>query len=631
MMPALGVCYYPEHWPEDMWVRDAARMVETGIQYVRIGEFAWSRLEPTPGVFDWGWLDRAIDVLATAGLKIVLGTPSATPPRWMLTRFPEMLALDADGTARKFGSRRHYCHSFDGYRDASAEMCRQLGQRYGRDPRIVAWQIDNEYGCHDTVLSYSEAARHRFRDWLAQRYQSPDALNRVWGTIFWSMEYASFDEIDLPNQTVTQAAPAHELDFRRFSSDMVVQWNRAQVDALRPLTDAPLIHNYMGRVQEFDHFAVGADLDIASWDSYPIGFLSDRLEGTDDHKARYLQQGDPDFQAFHHDLYRAVGKGRWWVMEQQPGPVNWAPWNPAPLPGMVRLWALEAVAHGAEVVSYFRWRQAPFAQEQLHAGLLRPDSEAAPGLAEAAHVAADIADLPNDPAPRAPVALIFDYASDWMWRVLPQGQDFDYFRLVFSAYRAVRRAGLSVDILPPNTRDFDGYQLILAPGLGTLPDGMAEALATTTGTAILGPRTNLSTPNHELRVPMGPALPNIDATVTRVESLPPAHHRKVQGGGAVQHWFEHVDGDAPVELRTTDGAAVLVGADRLKYLAAWPDEALWDRIVAQSLPTLVSHMMPDGLRLRETATHRFLINYAAEPLSWQGVTVMPCDVVIQRR
>ena len=353
MKRSLGVCYYPEHWPEDIWAKDAAAMVEAGITWVRIGEFAWSRLEPTPGEFEFGWLDRAIETLGAAGLKVILGTPSATPPHWMLDRFPDMLAADAQGNPRKFGSRRHYCHSHDGYRDAAADMAHRLGERYGRNPHIAAWQIDNEYGCHDTVLSFSDAARVAFRSWLGQRYESVQDLNTAWGNVFWSMEYASFDDIDLPNLTVTQANPSHELAFRRFASDQVVQWNTAQAAALRALTDAPLIHNYMGRELNFDHFAVARDLDIASWDSYPIGFLSDRLEATPEHKARYLQQGDPDMQAFHHDLYRALNKGRWWVMEQQPGPVNWAPYNPAPLPGMVRVWTWEAFAHGAEVVSYF--------------------------------------------------------------------------------------------------------------------------------------------------------------------------------------------------------------------------------------------------------------------------------------
>ena len=155
-------------------------------------------------------------------------------------------------------------------------------------------------------------------------------------------------------------------------------FNRAQVEIIRARSDAPVAHNYMGRETAFDHFAVGADLDIASWDSYPLGVLEDSAGAAPERQRRYMRQGAPDFQAFHDDLYRAVGRGRWWVMEQQPGPVNWAPCNPAPLPRMVRLWTWEAFAHGAEAVLLFRWRQAPFAQEQMHAGLLRPDSAPVP-------------------------------------------------------------------------------------------------------------------------------------------------------------------------------------------------------------------------------------------------------------
>jgi len=383
MKRTLGVCYYPEHWPEAQWAEDAARMAEAGLTWVRIGEFAWSRMEPRPGVLTFDWLDRAIATLGAAGLRVVLGTPTATPPKWVVEKHPDMLAVDAQGRPRGFGSRRHYCFSHQGYREESRRITRLLAERYGRNPHVAAWQTDNEYACHDTVLSYSDAARRGFRDWLAQRYQSPDALNRAWGNVFWSMEYDDFSQIDLPNLTVTEPNHPHILAFRRYSSDQVVAFNRVQTDEIRKCSDAPIIHNYMGRVTDFDHYAVGADLDIASWDSYPIGFLSDRIEVSDAFKLRFLRQGHPDNQAFHHDLYRAVGAmrggltpstGRWWIMEQQPGPVNWAPFNPAPLPGMARLWAWEAFAHGAETVSYFRWRQAPFAQEQMHAGLLRPDS-----------------------------------------------------------------------------------------------------------------------------------------------------------------------------------------------------------------------------------------------------------------
>jgi beta-galactosidase len=625
---ALGVCYYPEHWPEDMWPRDAARMVKAGITWVRIGEFAWSRLEPQPGQFDFGWLDRAIAALAEAGLKIVLGTPSATPPRWMLARFPDMLAHDATGRARGFGSRRHYCHSHAGYRDAAADMCRVLGRRYGRDPRIHAWQIDNEYGCHDTVISYSDAARDAFRDWLAQRYQSIDTLNTAWGNVFWSMEYVQFDDIGLPNLTVTEPNPAHVLAFRRFASDQTVAWNAAQVRALRPLTDAPMIHNYMGRVLEFDHFKLAADLDITSWDSYPIGFLSDRLEADAAHKALYLQQGDPDMQAFHHDLYRAMNNGRWWVMEQQPGPVNWAPYNPAPLPGMVRLWSWEAFAHGAEVVSYFRWRQAPFAQEQMHAGLLRPDDAPAEGLAETRQVAEELAAMPTMENAQAPVALIFDYASDWAWKTLPQGADFDYFRLVFDAYRALRRRGVSVDILPGTAQDLAGYKLVLVPGLATMPDGLRSALADSTAPCLIGPRCNLVTDELSVSIPLGPNLPGLDTRVVRVESLPPGVARPLAGGGAVVHWAETLEGTAEVTLAGTDGTAVMVRASHLHYLGGWPDADLWDRILVtlstQAGLDLVT--LPEGLRLRDTGSHRFAFNYAPTPVTWEGRTLEPAGV-----
>ncbi|MEM9350993.1 MAG: beta-galactosidase, partial [Pseudomonadota bacterium] len=305
MKRTLGVCYYPEHWPREMWEADAAEMAETGLTWVRIGEFAWSRIEPEPGKFDWSWLDEAVEVLKGAGLKVVMGTPTATPPRWMLDKHPDMLARDAQGRERGFGSRRHYCFSHDGYREDARRIATLFAERYG--DKVDAWQTDNEYDCHDTAISYSPNAAKAFKDWLAQRYQSPDALNRAWGNVFWSMEYRDFSEIGLPNLTVTDPNPAHVLAFRRFSSDQVVRFNRVQCEAIRAHSDAPIAHNFMGRITAFDHYDVSQDLDIASWDSYPLGFLMDRNEAPEDFKSRFARQGDPDFQAFHHDLYRTCG------------------------------------------------------------------------------------------------------------------------------------------------------------------------------------------------------------------------------------------------------------------------------------------------------------------------------------
>ncbi len=630
MKPELGVCYYPEHWPEAMWAQDAAAMAKAGLSWVRIGEFAWSRMEPAPGDLQFDWLDRAIETLGSAGLKVVLGTPTATPPRWMLDKYPDMLAVDEHGLPRKFGSRRHYCFSHLGYIDECVRIARIMGERYRRNPHVAAWQIDNEYGCHDTTISYSPVALDAFRLWLADQYGNIDALNKAWGNVFWSMDYGSFDQIDLPNQTVTEPNPAHVLAFRRFSSDQVVTFNAAQVDALRPLTDAPLLHNYMGRVLEFDHFKVGADLDIATWDSYPIGFLSDRLEADQAHKTTFLQQGDPDMQAFHHDLYRAVGRGRWWVMEQQPGPVNWAPYNPAPLPGMVRLWSLEAVAHGAEVVSYFRWRQAPFAQEQMHAGLLTPDNRPAPGLAEAQQTARDLEELGDVQPCKAAVAILFDYASDWAWKTQPQGAGFDYFKLVFSAYRALRRAGLSVDIVSASNPTPEGYKVMLAPGLATIDDGLVSKLAGNALT-IFGPRSGAIT--TDFQIPARPGLKDLECAVDLIETIPPNVERSVQGGGAAVHWIERLSGNAPNLLVFDDGTSALKGSDTLWSLAGFPNDALWDRIVelAAHQTGLELHRLPAGLRRRETATHEVLINYGANPVDWDGTQIDGCDVVFRKK
>ncbi len=602
-------------------------MVDAGLEWVRIGEFAWSRIEPERGRLVWDWLDEAIEVLGVRDLKIVLGTPTATPPRWMLDHYPDMVAVDANGAPRKFGSRRHYCFSHQAYRQEAARISRLMAERYGPNPHIQAWQIDNEYGCHDTILSYSDAARIAFQNWLEQRYRTVEVLNKAWGNVFWSMEYSEFGQIDLPNQTVTEPNPSHVLAFRRFSSDQVVAFNKTQVKAIRPHSNAPLIHNYMGRITEFDHYTVGQDLDIASWDSYPIGFLSDRLEESDEHKTQFLRQGDPDFQAFHHDLYRAVGKGRWWVMEQQPGPVNWAPFNPAPLRGMVRLWSWEAFAHGAEAVCYFRWRQAPFAQEQMHSGLLRPDSVEAQGLVEAKQVTAELADddgLSDCAIKPAKVALLFDYASQWAWDTQPQGADFDYFRLVFEAYRALRSLGLSIDILPPSA-SLEGYGLVLAPGLLTFDNVHLESCS---GSVVLGPRSGVKT--EELTIPamLGPDIEGLDCKVILTQSLPPSVSLDLSCGGKAHRWQETLDGKAETVVTSGEGEAVMVGNGKCFYLSVWPDLVGWQNLLSPLCKAegVEVKRLPDGVRIRDTQQHRFVFNYNAETVEWDGIRLPPAGV-----
>ncbi|AGA10614.1 beta-galactosidase (plasmid) [Sinorhizobium meliloti WSM1022] len=647
----LGVCYYPEQWPRGKWAEDARRMVELGLSWVRIGEFAWAKIEPRSGEFHWEWLDEAIDVLGKAGLKVILGTPTAAPPKWLVNRYPEILPVDATGAVRKFGARRHYCFSSRRYRSEAARITEAMARRYGEHIYVHAWQTDNEYGDHDTIYSYSAEAVGAFRLWLAERYGSIDELNRAWGTSFWSMRYDSFEEIDLPNNLVEEPSPTHGVDFIRFSSDQVKSFNKAQVDIIRAHSPGrPVTHNFMSQNTDFDHYRVGEDIDIASWDVYPMGgLLNGRLAAKD--KEHYLRVGDPDQPAFNHDLYRAVGRGRVWVMEQQPGPVNWAAHNQSPADGMVRLWTWLAYAHGVDMVSYFRWRQAPFAQEQFHAGLLLPNSEADQGYLEVAEVVAEMKRLPEgEVRGKAQVAIVLDYESRWATRVLPQGRSYSASAVALDWYSTAARLGVDVDFIGQHS-DLDGYNLILAPDLVIAEEAFVERLARADAKVVFGARSGSKTRDMHIPegLPPGPLAKLIDVSVSRVESLPEFHSETVLYGNEAYEaggWRETVRTNETVlasfDGEYRNGTPALVGNDKARYLAVAANGALLDKVIGDALGWAGLESLPDlgDLRVTRRGNLRFAFNFGRIPAEVPagasaefyvgGRTLKPVDVAIWR-
>ena len=630
----LGVCYYPEHWPEAWWTEDARAMRRMGITHVRIGEFAWSRIEPEPGRLEWGWLDRALDVLGHAGLRVVLGTPTATPPRWLTLRHPGILPVDAEGRVRGFGSRRHTSFSSPDWWRESRRIVELLAERYGAHAAVVGWQVDNEFGCHDTVLSYGPHDVAAFRDWLRARYGDVATLNARWGSVFWSMEAGSFEDIDAPVGAVTETNPIARLDYRRFSSDQVAAYGAMQAGILRARSPGRFVtHNFMGFFTEFDHWTVGRDYDVASWDSYPLGFL-ERFAFSEAERIGWADTSLPDVAPFHHDLYRGVGRGRWWVMEQQPGPVNWARHNPVPKPGMVRLWTWEALAHGAEVVGYFRWRQAPFAQEQMHAGLHRPDRSLSAGGAEAGIVGRELhellmslgtQELPD--SERSPVAMVLDYESLWMADIQPQGADFAALLLHYRWYEAVRRLGIDVDILPPGA-PLDGYAAVLVPSLMAIAPDAMQAFAATDAILLFGPRSGSKTADFSIpaALPPGPLQALLPFQVTQVASLRDGVRHQVVGGpvaGAAERWREWLEprGDLTCVARYADDSPAIVRHDRVLYCGAWADEPLLSSLVRHALHDLAGLpivALPAGIRLRRRGGLCFAFNYGDEPWSIPG-------------
>ena len=613
--PKIGVCYYPEHWPEQQWADHCVKMVAAGINLVRVGEFAWSRIEPTSGQFDWGWLDRALETLHQHQLKIVMCTPTACPPKWLVGQHPDMLAVDENGHKRRFGSRRHYCFSSPSYLKQAERISKIVIERYAEHPAIVGWQTDNEYGCHETTVSYSSNAVAAFRVWLENKYESIDALNQAWGNVFWSMEYNNFEQIESPLNTVTESNPSHRLDYQRFSSDQVVAFNQIQVKLIRDYCrdDVWITHNLMGNFLEFDHFDLGQDIDVPSWDSYPLGFLQQSWfdEKTKNH---YRRTGHPDWAAFHHDLYRGVGQGRWGVMEQQPGAVNWASFNAQPLDGMVRYWGWEAIAHGAKFVSYFRWQQAPFAQEQMHAALNHSNGETAQAYAEVQQLSTELSPLSIGDTQQAKVALVFDYPSVWITQIQAQAADYDALALAVSYYSALRKLGLDVDIIDPR-QSIEGYAMVVVPCVCTSPKSLIEQLQQYQPVTLLGPRIGSKTDDYQTPTQLAPGewQKLMPASVETVDSIRTGHHIEIEhanDGAHVLQWLESLNSNIEPSFKTVDGRGVFYSSDNVHYLNAVTDqEFLLQRIQDLLIQAQVNTLpLPAGLRLRRRGDFHFAFN-----------------------
>lgn len=640
----LGVCYYPEHWPETIWADDARRMRELGIKVVRVGEFSWSRLEPQRDQFNFDWLHRAIDTLHRESLEVVVGTPTATPPKWLINEHPAILAIDENGQPRKFGSRRHYCFSSIQYRRECARVVTRMAREFGQHPAITTWQTDNEYGCHSTIASYSDDALSAFRHWCEQRYNDIDQLNTAWGNVFWSMEYRHFDEIDLPCGAVTELNPAHRLAFWRFSSDQVASFNQLQVDILREHSPGrDLLHNYMGNFTEFDHSTTAADLDIASWDNYPLGFL-DRDSANQADQEKWFRTGHPDSSAFHHDLYRGLGNGRWWVIEQQPGPVNWAPHNPSPLPGMIRLWAWEAFAHGAEVMSWFRWRQAPFAQEQMHTGLLLPNGAEDSAVDEIRQLTKELATIEVPATSQAPVALVFDYSGDQMLRIQPQGNNFEPLEWVTQIYTAIHSQGVDIDILCVDAiteTSLAGYQMVVLANCVSVSADLINCLQAFDGHTVIGPRCGSKTTDYSIPPNLPPAelTSLIPLQITRVESLPDFVSVKTDNGFQAIRWREKVNTDLPAVGTFPDGWGFYYRHNDCHYLNCCLDTDslrlfFTDRLREAGIETTDC---TEGLRFRQRGPLCFAFNFGPGLVTLEsnnrryligGTTLPPADVAV---
>ncbi|MBN1559950.1 beta-galactosidase [candidate division KSB1 bacterium] len=461
----IGVDYYPEHWPEERWATDIKLMKEAGFNVVRLAEFSWAKLEPREGVFDFAWLDRIMQMLAENDIYVILGTPTAVMPAWC-AKYPETLAMKADGTRIVWGGRKNNCFSSSIYRQLSRRITRAMAEHYKGAANLVGWQTDNEFGSTDCRCNLCRA---EFQQWLQNKYKTLTELNRAWGTHFWGLTFASWDEIPIPDDREGPWAisnPGASLDWMRFTSWLNVRFQDDQIKILREYhPDKFITHNFMGLYQNMDYYDLAKNLDVVSWDNYPTF--------GDDEEIHI-----PYSSSLAADVMRGLKGGNFWIMEQTAGPHGWASFGRNVRPGELAKICLQQLAHGADAQIWFRWRTCTAGREQYWHGLLGHDGLPLRRYEEAKGTASAYRKLEKElrgTSPKNDIAFIYDYDSMWALRIQPGYPGNSYQAAISRYYNALFRAGATADMIPPSA-DFSKYKIVFAPDLHILPDDVATRL-----------------------------------------------------------------------------------------------------------------------------------------------------------
>ncbi len=462
---AFGGDYNPEQWPEEVWHEDVRLMREAGVNLVTVGVFSWARLQPTPDSWDFGWLDRVLDLLHENGIAVDLATATASPPAWLTSAHPEILPVDREGHVLDQGGRQAWSPNAEVYREHALRLVERMAQRYGQHPALALWHVSNELGCHNG-RSYSELDALGFRRWLQARYGDLEALNASWGTDFWSQRYSAWEEVRPPRIAPSFTNPTQQLDFARFSSDALREQLRAETAILRRYTpEVPVTTNFMvmGHFSLMDYATWTGDLDLVS----------------NDH---YMQAADPDGHielAFSADHTRGLaGRRPWMLMESSTSAVSWQSVNAAKPVHQLRRNSLTQVARGADAVLFFQWRAARAGAEKYHSAML-PHAGTRSELWEAVvGLGGDLQRISEVTGSTltSPVALILDYEAWWGAELDAHPSDqLRYRRTAERWYRALWEANIGVDVVPRGT-DLTGYRVVLAPMLYLVTDADVEAL-----------------------------------------------------------------------------------------------------------------------------------------------------------
>ena len=460
-----GIYYYPEHWNENQWERDIAKIAAMGFEFVHIAEFAWFKMEPAEGKFNFTWLDKVVNLCTKYKLKILLCTPSATTPTWMRINYPETFVMDGRYIRAENGTRGLGSIVNKKYRGFVKRIVAEMAKRYGHNKNVIGWQLDNE---PDAKPDYSPDSQEAFRTWLKNKYKTIDSLNYAWGTAFWSQWFNNFDQVIIPNTNLVGwwgNNPHALLDFKRYAADVQAEFLDFQTHELRNF-----ISNDQFITTNYTAISTGADamrtkeLDFATYTAYPNG-------GSDNIGKLGFRLGNSKVILFAADYFKSV-KGISGVMEIQPGPVNWGSYNPLLLPGTVRMWLYHSFAAGGKLACSYRFRQILYSAEQYHSGVILTDGiTPSPGGEDYMQFMKEIKELRKQYKPNAimpeklaarSTAILWNLENYWTIERQKQTFQWNTWNYPIKFLEIAKSFGAPVDIIPESA-DLSRYNFVIIP------------------------------------------------------------------------------------------------------------------------------------------------------------------------